>query len=667
MIKKLRRPRSKIARTRNKKFSISTLFIIATLIFLGLLFYKSKVKKPANIFVLSGSSFSFKKGAAGQGPFLREQFSTGIAPLKISWIYNWGTLPFWGYYFEDKDWNNPEFIPHWLSRGDFCGCRTESAKTQLRDKVASRMNTLCSNNLCNKNRYHLIGNEPEIPGQDLCPGTTDAVQDAVNCYGIIAKTIKEKDPTAKLIMLGLGSDNTIFARSFIQKWKTTWQNTSIANLTTLINGWHFHDYGPYTRCPTDDARARNLLTAINQEIQTQFGTIIPNQEIWVTEMGSLTPPDPSNQAERQKFLKLMDCLVNVYENSSIVNRYAWFFTGDKNHEWQLTSLFNYISDNNIQMTDLGLRYSNLPLPPSPTPTPLPSVCTSFGAPIIDSQNLSFWKSSIINDNWGYGSPLIFKPNNLGKIDKVSLYAGGSGKIEVKVVNSLGVNQTNIVQKNVSSDGWLDFDFTIENVLSPAENYTILFRDPYRSNNVRLYHGNSFSYAYKVYIKPCIGGGPTGSSPTQGPILTPTSVFPSPTSSIPTPTPTQRPTSTPTQRPTNSPTPLPPTATPTSSTNTIPVITTSSLPAGTAGQSYSATLEGYDNNTSENLTAKYYGAPPGVSLGYCSQSISNNKKIIRCPLTGTISATAEKKTYYGYMQLQDSQGNTVKKDLYIIVK
>jgi hypothetical protein len=232
---------------------------------------------------------------------------------------------------------------------------------------------------------------------------------------------------------------------------------------------------------------------------------------------------------------------------------------------------------------------------------------------------------------------------MGKLDKVELYVAGSGKIQVKIVNQSGVDISDTIEKNIAGEGWLEFDFLTEEVVVPGNLYTILFRDSGSSNDVRLYRGDSWNWAYRQYVKPC-----------QSDAITPT-----PTQS-PTPTLTGQPT-----QPPSTPTPTPP-----ASANRAPVITTFGFfPDGYVGQIYRPNgrifyVEGYDEDVNDNLIMKYYGPPPGISLQNCSQFLVNNKRMIKCEISGTVDANTIVKTYYGRIILVDSRGGQTEKNVAI---
>jgi len=307
-----------------------------------------------------GERISLKKGVGG-GATLE-----ALSQLNASWFYNWGYTP--GYKNEDN-WDAEvweKFVPLFTIKSW--------------QSVAKNMTKICNKpepDYCHGG-YYLIGNEPMVKGQDYMNGYSEDRMASFSAekIGLIAQAIQNKDPKAKLIILGLSSPaKTNFVAKFIQEWKTRWSGTEIANLADVIKGWHFHSYtfsGHYSVCPTDDSLPRNFKEFVDGKMRTVFGKTVPQQEIWITEMGSLGKlPNPNNKTEREKFLNRMGCLVNVYEASPIVNRYAWFYYGcdseinsycpeDKRKEWKNLSLF-YKQNNRFSITDLGQKYANLPL------------------------------------------------------------------------------------------------------------------------------------------------------------------------------------------------------------------------------------------------------------------------------------------------------------------
>lgn len=91
------------------------------------------------------------------------------------------------------------------------------------------------------------------------------------------------------------------------------------------------------------------------------------------------------------------------------------------------------------------------------------------------------------------------------------------------------------------------------------------------------------------------------------------------------TPTYTPTVTPTSKPY-----------PTIPVNHFPVITTTSLPRGSLFKNYFAYVEGYDEDTNDNLTMKITNLPPGLSSKVCALAIWKdglNRKNIRCVIEG----------------------------------
>ena len=335
------------------------------------------------------AAISSKKGVGGPATL------TTLSQIHSSWFYNWAYQP--TYKDSVQNWDPlvwQKFVPL------FYGKSHGAAGTHIND-ICSRPGL----GYCNKGNYYLIGNEPDILSQDKVSGTTNAPLDAAIFQGLTIKAIKTKDPTAKFIVLGLyGNNDTVFIQNFIIEWKNYWQvnDPTIADLSTVITGWHFHDYNnDYTLCPTDDSIARNFANTVNQQMIASFGRSLPNQEIWITEMGSLVAPNyrdtsPAGQQERQKFLIRMACMVNTYESSSIVTRYAWFYHGcDRDvSTWNNCWLFECREYNLfygktctsegefVGISDLGTKYSILPstvFPPPPSAPPTPTLLAQYKA------------------------------------------------------------------------------------------------------------------------------------------------------------------------------------------------------------------------------------------------------------------------------------------------
>ena len=779
---------------RRQFFQLSFYFLTVLLVFIT----SNKIKQPTNTLPKAASEsgnewISPKKGVGG--PVTNETSSLA----KVSWYYNWYFQPLGNLW---QTQNGAKFVPLFRSNPPSINwCQAVDYLSNL----DYRMGVVCNNNYCQKGNYYLIGNEPFEPGQDLRPGTNDPVYDAVNCYGEIMKKIRSFDSTAKFIILGIAypeSDRLEKTLQFIQRWKTHWQtkDPAMADLPAIIKGWHLHTYSNYLDCPTSDARVANFKTAVDNQIQAVYGHQVDGEEFWVTEMGSLTSPDNPTETQKQQFSRLMECLVNAYENSPIVNRYAWFYHGCLpipnqycETQWQRTSLFLPNSDNTGYIISyLGQKYATLaysasgsptPTPtvppcqgpaenaaestsiyssneitpasgwsygaaakfnpsfsgkldkvemyvsgngrvevmvndssgvqigeivgkninqtqnwatfdfsnegmvysgrqyslnfrvtsgavtfyrgntwfwayrvwvrrcetPTSTPTPPPSLsptstptippssnsCNLVGNPILDQEQNQHSISNQLTSNWGYGGKLNFSPKNLGKADRIELYASGNGEIEAKIIDANNNNLTETVRKRVSSEGWLNFDFGTEPILTPGINYEITFRAA--SGTVYLWRGNYWAWAYRLYLKPCINNSPNP-SPTNIPFITPT---PTPPTSV---------SPTPTQTPVNSP----------------PIITSPSqdyLPLGYVGKQYNFYFEGYDLNVGDNLEMKVHGTFPGLSLTTCSQSTADNKKIIKCLFSG-IPSTAGK--YNGHVHLLDGI-NDITKNFYLNIQ
>lgn len=358
----------KTVKEKNLNFAIIiTLFFLVCLLFLTVkqIRQSQEIRSRAAV-----EGISPKKGIAG-GATLQT-----LSEVKSSWFYNWAYIPVYKTGSPYNNWD-PEvwkhFVPLFYGKGYTA--------------TASRMAEICSKtSYCNKGNYYLVGNEPENLEQDGTRGSANLVRDAAKFQGEVAKRIFVKDPTAKLIILGLGYKDDIFIQNFISEWKNLWQGTEIGNLPEIIKGWHFHTYG--TWCPTTDQLPRDFINVVNKKMTEVFGKVVSNQEVWITEMGGYGGTG---------FDRLMTCLVNAYENSSIVTRYAWFYHGCNSQvhsfcplPWTSYNLF-YPAGNGFTITQVGKKWQTmavgpryLTLTPTPSvttvPSPIPTGSTSTGTP-----------------------------------------------------------------------------------------------------------------------------------------------------------------------------------------------------------------------------------------------------------------------------------------------
>jgi len=314
-------------------------YLISFLLLINALFYP----KPAF------ANCSLKKGVGGPGgcpdvPQLDERQQQ----IGISWFYTWHYCP-------DKDsyWStDAEYVPMIRSLHNY-------NRSQI-EKIVNQRN--------HRGKYWLIGNEPDGSRQDnLTP-----VQ-AAEKYGEIAYLIKEIDPTAKLIMLGLTWPNTVWKNNFLSAWRQRWPiSEGYTSPEETITGWHVHVYHDLTAL---DAWADNA----------------PDKELWVTEFGHLpqreegeTWTTPEQDAETKRRMKEW---TNAFEENPRVNRYAYFYFGHPtNWDWAYISLFPPHYSPNNTTADLANLYASLPNDPrfsciiSPTPTPTPPTATNTPTP-----------------------------------------------------------------------------------------------------------------------------------------------------------------------------------------------------------------------------------------------------------------------------------------------
>ncbi len=138
---------------------------------------------------------------------------------------------------------------------------------------------------------------------------------------------------------------------------------------------------------------------------------------------------------------------------------------------------------------------------SVTPTPA-AICSILGTAYLDySQTSEIYAKQLLNTGWGTGDALKYSPTRKGKIDKIELYVSGNGMVQAKVVDSKGVNLTDIVTKTINSTGgWQVFDFTTEPLVSNGLTYTVTFRSA--SGQIYIHRGPFWNWARKIWLKPC---------------------------------------------------------------------------------------------------------------------------------------------------------------------
>ena len=283
---------------------------------------------------------SLKKGISGPGGCPNvPQLNQFQRQIDISWFYTWASCPDRNSY-----WNtDAEYVP-----------MIRSVHNYNRDRIQRIVN---QRNY--QGKYWLVGNEPDVYNQD------DLTYDqAAEKYGEITYLIKQVDPTAKIIMLGLGTPNDWWKKQFVRAWRRRWPTSSYDSLEEVIDGWHVHLYGhPQGNETWTQARTR-LKGYVNGWINAN-----PDKELWITEFGNLRIRDP----------EAMTDLTNFFEQNPKINRYAYFYFGDQIDDWQRTSLY----DSNPQwpsLTSLGSLYASLPqnpqsscaVPPAPTTTNTPT-------------------------------------------------------------------------------------------------------------------------------------------------------------------------------------------------------------------------------------------------------------------------------------------------------
>lgn len=277
---------------------------------------------------------------------------------------------------------------------------------------------------------------------------------------------------------------------------------------------------------------------------------------------------------------------------------------------------------------------------TPIPRPTPNFCAYFGNPILDQSQEETSTLTQINQYWGYGAPLQITTKHLGLLDSVQLYASGRGTLEVKLTNLINQDLTKTIARNISSSGWVSFDFSGENREARFDSLIISFRAPYAKSGseiIKLGRGNAWNWAYRLYVKPLLERPCEPEDAYRGEY-------------IPTVTPL-------------------PTATPSISNNHPPTISAPLVfPNGIKGVNYQSaklTLYGYDQDINDQLTMRVYGLPGNIvqgSNGYCPQQVVNGKKTIFCLLTGIPQSTGK---YYGRIVLRDEK-STVEKNFVITI-
>lgn len=314
---------------------------------------------------------SLKKGVGGPGGCSDiPQLDEHQQQIDISWFYTWSYCPD-----TDSYWNTKaEYVPLIRNLHNY-------NRSQIEKIVNQRNHT---------GKYWLIGNEPDQPGQDNLTPTQ-----ATEKYGQIAYLIKEIDPTARLIMLGLTWPNIVWKNNFLTAWRQRWP-TSAGHTPPeqTITGWHVHIYHDLTAL---DAWANNA----------------PNKELWVTEYGHLpqieegetwTTPEQNAETRRR-----MTQWTNALEENPKVNRYAYFYFGHPtNWNWAYISLFPpHYSPDSIT-SSLADLYTSLPENPrssciaslSPTLTNIPM--SPANCPVLEGvlTEAELWRSEYIEGDTG---------------------------------------------------------------------------------------------------------------------------------------------------------------------------------------------------------------------------------------------------------------------------
>jgi len=281
------------------------------------------------------SANSNKKGVAGPGGC---PSTLPLPPLYhtlgATWSYSWAYC----------DWETGiEYVPMVRSIHSF--------DIDNANRMVSRYGT---------GAYWLIGNEPDNGGQDNL-----TAKDAAKKYGEIAQIILGTDPTAKLIMLGLTSGDWD-GREYLKKFRLEWKSRWGFDVDKVVTGWHIHSYahvwGSYDTQDKAIAREKTYIQAFRIAIDLES----PNAELWITEYGTIYGPY-ANTA------RVMNVMTPWLENYSGVDRYAWFYFGHPNCDWNGTALYTCAKD----ISPLGSLYASFTFPvatasPTKTITPRPT-------------------------------------------------------------------------------------------------------------------------------------------------------------------------------------------------------------------------------------------------------------------------------------------------------
>jgi hypothetical protein len=241
---------------------------------------------------------SGKKGAGGPGDVV-----DSMRTLGAKWGYSWGY----------EDWWNPvyEYVPM------IWGAVYDAA-------------TVASVARNHPGSYWLIWNEPNLAGQaDFAP------QVGAQIYKALRATIKNADPSAKLIVGGVAYLNYYWLWDWWYAYQSLWGESPV------VEGWAGHHYA--TRAYNSADWRSALLT---------FRDNLPpgGSEFWLTEWGSLESETVALQVMAEQTAWL--------EAQSWVSRYAWYaiVANGAGCEWCAGTLVN--ADGSL--TELGTLYARLP-------------------------------------------------------------------------------------------------------------------------------------------------------------------------------------------------------------------------------------------------------------------------------------------------------------------
>lgn len=254
--------------------------------------------------------------------------------LGITWLYNWGV--------GRNRWidDNVEYVPMVFASGT----------GPNRAYTASELSGFADFAKTHPGSYWLIWNEPDYYKQANIPAGTAAA-----IYKPLRDAIVAADPTAKFIVGGFAWMDTAWINSFREEYK------KIYNVYPPLDGWAFHHYmgTDYSSSLWRD-RMNNLKRWLSDKGYQ-------SKEFWLTEYGSLQ----SNAIGLRIMQDQQEWLEAPIQ--SWITRYAWFYLGITEKDNFQGNLFTGdLTQNRIELSELGREYAIHPVNPTYTPTPSPT-------------------------------------------------------------------------------------------------------------------------------------------------------------------------------------------------------------------------------------------------------------------------------------------------------